>query len=94
MLIGIDWDKTYTADAAYWYAVMKLGQDYGHEYLIVTGRNKSHAINRDSGCCAIDVLYTDGELKRGFAEKAGYQVDIWVDDEPGYIEPCRKLDGW
>lgn len=25
------------------------------------------------------------------AERTGYYVDIWIDDEPGHIEPPRKL---
>lgn len=88
LLIAIDYDHTYSADSKFWKIVIGLGRNYGHEFVMVTGREPEDKITIT---CNIPIVYAGDELKRKAAKKAGYDVDIWIDDEPGTIEPCRKL---
>jgi hypothetical protein len=39
----------------------------------------------------VPLYYSGGKLKRHAMEFVGIAVDIWIDDMPGTIEPCRKL---
>lgn len=88
MLISLDYDKTITADKTFWAEFVRGAQRAGHECIIVTGRRRSHAVE----FCGLPVVYAYEDYKRKAAEKAGYKVDIWIDDEPGSVEPGRKLE--
>lgn len=39
----------------------------------------------------IPIIYADRELKEHAARKAGYTVDIWIDDMPGTIQECAII---
>lgn len=43
------------------------------------------------GLTAFPIVYALGVLKRDASRDAGYGVNVWVDDMPGTIEPCRIL---
>jgi len=89
MIIALDFDKTITADTLLWREFVRLATiGGGHECIVVTGRDKRHEVD----FMDLPVVYAAGKLKREAAEKAGYEVDIWIDDEPGTIERCRKLE--
>lgn len=87
MLIAIDYDDTITLDRAFWSQFIDMAIDSGHQIIIATGRKVSEPVMMPG----VEVVYAGDELKRVACERAGYQVDIWIDDEPGHIEPCRKL---
>lgn len=40
----------------------------------------------------IPVVYCHGTYKQTACERAGYKVDIWIDDVPGMIQPCKVLE--
>lgn len=88
MIIAIDWDHTITNDPELFKAFIQLAIHRGHEPIIVTGRKASQPIESP---LAIPVIYADDEWKRVAALKAGYKVDVWIDDSPGLIEPAKKL---
>ena len=90
MIIALDWDKTYTEDTVLFSEFVKIAESRGHTVIIVTARPESHQIaNPPSG---IDVVYADHEWKYSASLKAGYKVDIWIDDMPNMIMPQGKLD--
>lgn len=88
MLIAIDYDKTFTAARGLFSLFMGMCKTHQHQVICVTGRAVSDPIT-DIEC---PVVYANGGFKKAAAEAAGYNVDVWIDDEPGYIEPCRILD--
>ena len=96
MLIAIDWDRTITADPTCFMRVIDEFAKGGHEFIVVTGRKEHDRIGLVDPRWKIRlpkaVIYANGKLKRKAAEEAGYKVDIWIDDEPGTIEPCRILE--
>lgn len=87
MLIAIDYDDTYTADPALWDVFIAVASSRGHEVICVTGRRASQPVGLE-----LPTVYADGEYKREAAERAGYRVDVWIDDMPGYVERGRLLD--
>lgn len=89
MNIAIDYDHTYTRDPTLWVNLAKEANKAGHLVIMVTGRRPDDPVT----VCPIfsTVLYTSGELKREYVERYGFKIDVWVDDEPGTIEPCRIL---
>ena len=92
MNIGIDWDGTITEDPQLFWAFAELAKNIGHTVYVVTGRPSSHPIEDDHWFSDIEFIYTDGEYKKQYCEAQGINIDVWIDNEPGYIEPGRKLD--
>lgn len=85
LVIGIDYDGTITADPAFWFGFATLARKHGHQVVVVTGRIEPPPVG------TLPVVCCGNEYKRRAAERAGWAVDIWIDDEPGHIEPGRKL---
>lgn len=92
MIIAIDYDHTYTADPNLWEIFFRIAKLSGHQVICVTGRN----------CWSLDmqlnplphnmpIVYSGKELKEKAALKAGYKVDIWIDDMPGTIQETKIL---
>ena len=54
--------------------------------IIVTGRKDRPPVPDD-----LEVIHARGDFKRAAARRAGFRVDIWIDDEPGLIEQQRML---
>ena len=89
MLIAIDWDHTITADPDLWRNFIDHASAKGHQVIIVTGRQKTDPIVTR---WPIEVIYAGNEWKKDAVANAGYPiVDIWIDDNPGTIEPGKKL---
>ena len=88
MIIAIDWDKTFTVDPGLFSLFINGALDRGHKCIIVTGRQKSDPVVPPF---EIPIIYAGNEWKNDAALAAGYKVDIWIDDMPGMIMPCQKL---
>ncbi|MDP2141347.1 MAG: hypothetical protein Q8L20_11100 [Gammaproteobacteria bacterium] len=86
MLIAIDYDKTWTLDPHLWEIFAGNCRLYGHRLICVTGRHPSQPVPLQ-----MPIVYAHNEFKRRAAERAGYKVDIWIDDMPGVIEDTRIL---
>lgn len=90
MLIAIDYDETFTEDPDFWRGVIELGRSRGHRFICVTGRSSPPDPTREPPI-PILVLCSPGELKAVTARRAGYHVDVWVDDMPGLIKGSQAL---
>lgn len=91
MTIAIDFDNTWTADVALWRQFAVDAKKRGHDVIIVTARNGWSEDMLRHFDDELPLFYTWGKLKRPFMESLKIAVDIWIDDMPGTIEPCRKL---
>lgn len=101
--IGVDYDKTFTADPDLWFQFMHNATDRGHKVFIVTYRDDRFDGTEllqevlDNG---FEVLYTRGVAKEFWCAHFGPgKVDIWIDDDPKRIyENSRAtpefLVGW
>lgn len=89
MKIALDYDLTFTLDAASW---LRFAADFvaaGHEIRIVTIRDdrfdRTAELVKLEG--AIGVIYTRGVAKRWFCDHfgEGFRPDVWIDDKPETI---------
>lgn len=90
MLISLDYDLTYTADPEFWDAVVLAGKARGHQFVCVTGRAEPPQAPRQR-VPDMPIVCAPHTYKRGAARRAGYFVDVWIDDSPGAIESSTHL---
>ena len=86
MIIGIDHDGTITTDQALWRALIDTAKKRGHTVIVVTGRKDRPPVPDD-----LDVIYAHGEFKCTGDRRAGFRLDVWVDDKLGLIDPQRLI---
>ena len=90
MTISIDLDKTWTADPWMFKWFAKFAKDQGHTVIICTRRTTLPHEERIR--LQIPEFVTLFFASYGFKRDAvPFPVDIWIDDEPGTIEPQRLL---
>jgi len=82
MIIALDWDNTYTAAPYLFECFIEKCKELGIQVVIVTGRKPEHRIHTELD---VPIVYAGNEYKRKAAEKAGYKVNIWIDDMPEMI---------
>ena len=100
MLIALDYDETYTCDPIFWNLTIDLAYARGHSVIVVTMRHK------DEGFDVIDalsnrveqIIFTGRKAKGKFVSELGYNVSVWIDDNPNFIVsdamPRMTLGGW
>lgn len=91
LTISIDLDKTWTAEPTLFACFAKIAKSLGHTVIICTRRTElSHS---DRINLQIPEFVTLFFANFGFKRDAvPFPVDIWIDDEPGTIEPQRLLE--
>ena len=89
MIIGLDYDDTYTRDPKFWNNVIDMAHERGHIVLLVTARdyNSYNRIDvvRDLSGRVDDIIFTSGHAKAKFCYDLGYNVDVWIDNEVFFI---------
>lgn len=86
-VIGLDYDDTFTTDPHAWAEAMHVLRAAGFTIVGTTFRYEEHEPIKNplytQVCDAI--IYCNRESKAVHAERAGYKVDIWIDDIPQYV---------
>lgn len=90
MLIAIDYDGTFTAAPALFWTFIEQCNSFGIQVICVTGRTPRQKIV--NAYLTIPIIYAGSEHKRKAAERAGYKVDIWIDDTPEMIGESKILN--
>lgn len=89
MRIALDYDKTYTADPNAWRNIINflIGNNRATIH-IVTSRDDRDTVEDTEWFKAgnIPVVYCDYKAKRQVCEERGIQIDIWIDDNPYFID--------
>jgi len=90
MIVAIDWDGTFTAIPNHLENFIGDLINNDITVIFVTGRHDvpEHRIDPPLDC---PVVYAGNEYKRKAAEKAGYMVNIWIDDMPEMIGESKIL---
>ena len=88
MTIAIDIDNTWTEDPILWRAFSENARAAGHTIIIATARKPSDTDDfpRLGLLDWMPVVFSSGNFKRSATEKAGYKVDIWIDDSPSMVD--------
>lgn len=89
---AIDYDKTYTLDPGAFRAIVCLLKNLGHRCVLVTGRSGDGQWGqevRDAIGDLMPIVFADGSWKATAAERAGYKIDVWIDDMPEGIRELR-----
>jgi hypothetical protein len=92
--LAIDIDGTWDTDPELFYDVfVQFYWAKGWKVIIVTGSPQPEEKLRRLQVPAHLPIITcqPGQFKRDAALAAGYNVTVWMDNEPGTIEPQRKL---
>lgn len=81
MRVALDYDGTYTAAPRVWNAFISAMESEGHEVVCVTMRRP------EEGAPGIPckVVFTSRLAKARAMADRGEPVDIWIDDQPGWI---------
>jgi len=87
MIIAIDYDGTYAAAPELFNQVIELFQKAGHTVICVTGRDGGAMGDpvRASIGQLVPCVFAGTEWKKTAAKNQGYDVDIWIDDNPAMI---------
>ena len=97
LTISIDLDKTWTADPWFWnrFAYLCTADSFNHKLIMITRREiptLPHELAAFKTEHQIPNSVTIYSAAYGFKRDAvPFPVDIWIDDEPGTIEPQRLL---
>ena len=87
---GLDIDGTYTRDPHLWSLWIQLAEQQGNEVYFVTGRSQSDGVGDLPNLPPIPVVYCGPyELKIEACLRQGIQIDVWIENEPGTVEPQR-----
>ena len=93
LVISIDYDDTYTAEPMLWAQFIGLARAAGATVICVTGRKEPPDFTRNPPLPAsVPIICAGNQWKRSAAEKAGYAVNIWIDDMPEMVAPSKILD--
>jgi len=94
LTIAIDYDGTFAADPTLFKNLIQTMKAFGHRVIMVTGREDIPEMAnpvREAVQGLIPIVFSAGHWKVDAARRAGYIVDIWVDDNPSYIRPPQTL---
>jgi hypothetical protein len=96
MIISIDYDDTFTADPESWANVIELLSGAGHTVICVTARPDAEPHVSELYAAlpsGMSIVFAGDEAKQPSALKAGFAVDIWIDDNPiRVMEPYVRTE--
>lgn len=81
MIIGLDYDGTYTRDPKTFDRIISQFRLSGHRVICITMRRPDEPVDLKE----IEVIYTSRRAKLLYAEENGIQIDIWIDDKPRWL---------
>jgi hypothetical protein len=95
LTFGIDFDGTFAADPELFRCIIKAITNHHHKVVFVTGRDESRSeevrdlIGRTFGSEAshFSIVFAGAKWKKEAAVESGYNINIWIDDNPEYIGP-------
>lgn len=88
MIFGIDYHGTFQRDPVGFGIIVHELVRRGHTCILVTGIEDgtpwAAEVRRDVGDL-MPIVFAAGRWKREAAKTAGFEVDVWIDDNPEYV---------
>jgi hypothetical protein len=84
MIVAIDYDETITENVGAWKEIIKTMNFMNFTVLCVTYRQPDcdpHELDWLKGYVE-EIIFTGQTAKRKFCIEQGWEVDVWIDDEP------------
>ncbi len=88
MIFGIDYDGTFARDPEFWDAFVSMARVFGHQCVLVTGRSEDGEYGAEVKRAVeylMPIVFAGPNWKRQAAEKKGWKIDVWIDDNPEYV---------
>lgn len=83
MIIGLDYDGTFTSDPFLWMEFYWNCIERGHTIFVITMRYESEIDTMESGLVKVaQIFFTGRKAKRSFMLSKGIKIDVWIDDHP------------
>lgn len=85
LTFGLDYDNTFTADPLAMQEFIRLMLSHGHKVFITTSRSPDLVL--ETVPKGIDgIVYCSFMAKKDVTQERGIKIDIWIDDDPKWIE--------
>jgi len=81
VIVGLDYDGTYTRDTFTFQGIVNDFIRAGHKVVCITMRRPEERVEIP-GC---ETIYTSRRAKLLYAEENGIPIDIWIDDKPRFL---------
>lgn len=84
LTVAVDYDGTFGADIPTFRSIVRTLQAAGHQVVMVTQRSAEQGavIRGATRGLGIPIVWASGKPKLEAAREAGYDVDIWMEDNP------------
>lgn len=94
VVVGMDYDGTYKLSPALWNKFALMARGLGWQVVGLTG-NRAALCDKEFGA-NLDAIYfvPPGIPKERVAREKGWEVDIWIDDEPQFISEHPGCLDW
>lgn len=96
MVIGLDYDCTFTADPEFWKSVLCEAKKYGHTIIIVTARydNQQNRDELSQEAPEFKAYFAGSVPKLKYMMDQKIDVDVWIDDDPGSVMRNMTAHDW
>lgn len=81
MVLGLDFDGTFTEDPELWNQFITLAKSRGHRVFCVTCRRETEENIAECDVPGVLTYFTDRAPKDWFMREQGIVVDVWVDND-------------
>jgi len=83
--IAVDWDGTFNLISDLLLSFMEAARYAGHTVIICTMRYESEKAEMSNVEELFKIYFTGRKAKKPFLDELGIKVDIWIDDNPQWV---------
>ena len=86
MILGLDYDGTYTVNPEFWLKFIQLAESFGNTVKCVTMRYREESSDMDPRLTkGVETIFTNRKAKQIYCIENKIKIDIWIDDNPTWL---------